>query len=99
LAWFIFIVSFIIPFLILINRKIKKNPKFMSLLCFFVILGIWLEHLLLVGPQLNQHVTTLPLGLSDGLIFMGFLGLITAVVAGFLSLFPELAQMRQNEGN
>jgi Ni/Fe-hydrogenase subunit HybB-like protein len=99
LAWFIFIVAFIIPFLILINRKIKKNPKFMSVLCFLVILGIWLEHLLLVGPQLSQHTTTLPLGLADGLIFMGFLGLITAAVAGFLSLFPELAQMRQNEGN
>ena len=92
LAWFVFVVAFIIPFLILINRRVKQKPGFMSLLCFVVILGIWLEHLLLVGPALNPHAIGLPLGLSDGLIFMGFLALVTMAVAGFLSLFPELAQ-------
>lgn len=98
LAWFVFVIAFIIPFLIMINRRVKKNPGFMSLLCFLVILGIWLEHLLLVGPSLSPHTPGLPLGLSDGLIFMGFLALITLAVAGFLSLFPEMAQTQPTEG-
>jgi hypothetical protein len=60
-------------------------------------MGIWLEHLLLLGPALHHNVSTLPLGLSDGLIFLGFLGLIALAVTFFLSLFPELLRVKEGE--
>jgi hypothetical protein len=97
LAWFIFIICFIIPFIILLNKKVKTKPQFMSILCAVVIMGIWLEHLLLLGPALNHNVSSLPLGLADGLISLGFLGLIALAVTFFLNLFPELIRVKQRE--
>ncbi|MFC1830303.1 hypothetical protein ACFL0O_11930, partial [Thermodesulfobacteriota bacterium] len=69
----------------------------MSVLCAVVIMGIWLEHLLLLGPALNHHATTLPLGLADGLIFVGFFGLIVMTVMFFLNLFPEFIRVADTE--
>jgi hypothetical protein len=55
-----------------------------------VILGIWLEHLLLLGPALNHAAAELPLGPGDALVFVGFLGLMVIAVAYTLKIFPEL---------
>jgi hypothetical protein len=97
LAWFIFFICFIIPFLILLNKNVKTKPRFMSILCAIVIMGICLEHFLLIAPALNPHVSALPLGLSDGLIFLGFLGLMALSVIFFLNLFPELFRVVEGE--
>lgn len=91
LAWFIFIVVFVVPFIVLLNRRVKSNPRWMSMLCALVILGLWLEHLLLVGPALNHHSRVLPIGFFDGLIFLGFFGIMAASVTFFLKVFPEAA--------
>ena len=99
LAWFVFIICFILPFFILLNKSIKTKPQFMSILCAVIIMGIWLEHLLLIGPALNQHVSSLPLGISDGLIFLGFFALMVIAIAYFLNLFPELARTGDGEVN
>ena len=97
LAWFIFSICFIIPFIVLLNMKVKTKPQFMSILCSVVIMGIWLEHLLLLGPVLSHHVGSLPLGLSDGLVFIGFLGLMAMTILYFFNMFPELARTDQAE--
>jgi hypothetical protein len=91
LAWTIFIVCFIGPFVILLNKKIKTKPVFMIILCSVVIIGIWLEHLLLLGPALNHGAQSIPINLADGLISLGFLGLMATAVRYFLTVFPELA--------
>ncbi len=98
LAWLVFIIAFAIPFFVLINRRIKSSPKAMSLLCALVLLGLWLEHTLLIGPAMHPHAHSLPLGIWDGLIFAGFLGLVTLVTASMMHLFPELAESRISEG-
>lgn len=90
LAWTIFVVSFIIPFFLLLSRKNKTRPVFMLILCSVVIVGLWLEHLLLLGPALSHQASTLPLGFADGLITLGFLGLMALAVTFFLKRFPEL---------
>ena len=97
LAWFVFIVCFILPFFILLNRNIKTKPRFMSILCAVIIMGIWLEHSLLIGPALYHHASALPLGLSDGLIFVGFLGLMALAVGFYLNRFPELIRVDETE--
>jgi hypothetical protein len=89
LAWGVFAVCFIGPFIILLNKKIKTMPKAMILICSVIIIGLWLEHLLLIGPTLVLG-TTLPLGVMDGVISLGFLGLMMASVSSFLHQFPEL---------
>ncbi len=89
LAWGVFLVCFLIPFFILLNRKVKSKPIPMIILCSVVIVGLWLEHLLLLGPAWNHNVSSLPLGPAEVLIFLGFLGLMAFAVAFFLRIFPE----------
>jgi len=99
LAWIVFVLGFFIPFLILINRRIKTRPVPMIILCAVVLFGIWLENLLLLGPALNPSVTSLPLGFGDGLISLGFLGLMAAAVLGFFILFPQSPVSEAAGGN
>ncbi len=90
LAWTVFVLCFIAPFLILLRRDVKTQPKFMMGLCILVITGIWLEHMLLLGPSLNHHATSLPLGFPEFLITIGFLGLMILSVGYYMKLFPEI---------
>jgi hypothetical protein len=97
LAWIVFIVSFVVPFFILLNRGIKTRLNFMIVLCSVVLAGIWLEHLLLLGPALNPHAVTVPLGPIEGFITLGFLGLMALSILFFLRLFPVLVFGGQRE--
>ncbi|MFO7686340.1 MAG: hypothetical protein R6V60_09605 [Desulfobacterales bacterium] len=97
LAWVVFAVSFVIPFFILLNRKVKTMPAFMLVLAACMIAGIWLEHLLLVGPPLSHASHALPLGFSDLAITLGFLGLMVLTLNAFLRQFPELARTEKQE--
>lgn len=90
LAWFVFIISFVLPFLVLLNRSVKTKPRAMVILCAVVIMGIWLEHLLLLGPELNPGRHEIPIGLPDGLMFIGFLGIMAVSLRFFLGIFPEI---------
>jgi Ni/Fe-hydrogenase subunit HybB-like protein len=90
LAWAIFLVSFVMPFFVLLSKKVKTKPAVMLVICAVVITGLWLEHLLLLGPALNHKVAALPLGFADGLITLGFFGLMALAVTFFLKRFPEL---------
>jgi len=90
LAWGVFAVCFIFPFLILINRKIKTMPKAMIVLCAVVLVGIWLEHLLLIGPALSGHDGGLPIGIWDVGMFLGFLGMMAWTLVLFLDRHPAI---------
>ena len=97
LAWTVFIVSFVIPFLVLLNKRVKTKPRFMIGLCSLVFVGIWLEHLLLVGPALHPKAISLPLEATDGLITLGFFGLMALAVRFALARFDQWIPMRQQE--
>jgi hypothetical protein len=91
LAWAIFVICFIIPFVILLNKKVKSMPVFMVILCSFIIIGFWLEHLLLLAPALSHDAHSLSLNVFDGLITVGFFGLMVMAVSFFLRCFPEIS--------
>jgi hypothetical protein len=57
--------------------------------------GIWLEHLLLLGPALNHGISVLPLGIQDGIITLGFLGLLLMALTFFVKIFPECIYPRE----
>ncbi|MBR9981304.1 MAG: hypothetical protein KFF50_09785 [Desulfatitalea sp.] len=98
LAWTVFGVCFVAPFLILLNKKIKMVPAAMAVLCAVVIVGMWLEHFLLLGPIYHAHAGALPLGWTELLIALGFLGLLAGAVAAYLGQFPEVLAVRAEEG-
>jgi hypothetical protein len=97
LAWTVFAVCFVAPFLILLNKKIKTLPAAMAAICSMVIIGMWLEHFLLLGPAFYQHVERLPLSWVDGATGLGFLGLLMAAITGYLRQFPEVLSPRLEE--
>ena len=97
LAWAVFILSFVIPFLILLNKQVKTRPRFMIGLCSLVLFGLWLEHFLLLGPALNPKAGSVPVSVTDVLITMGFLGLMAMAVRFGLGFFPELVPVQQEE--
>lgn len=93
LSWSVLSICFVVPFFILLNKAVKTKPKFMIGLVSVVFVGIWLEHLLLVGPAISHGSAGLPLGLFDGLITLGFLGLMIFSVVYYMDEFPELMQL------
>ncbi|KJS31879.1 MAG: hypothetical protein VR64_10150 [Desulfatitalea sp. BRH_c12] len=97
LAWTVFIGCFIAPFLILINKRIKTIPAAMIVICGLVIAGMWLEHLLLLGPVYHTHVPAVPLSWADGMIALGFLGLLIGAVFVYLRQFPEILNVLPEE--
>ncbi len=90
LAWTVFIGCFVAPFLILLNQRIKTRPKAMTVLCLAVMIGIWLEHYLLLGPSFHHDAEHLPLGWVEAVVGVGFFGLMAAAVTGYLKRFPEI---------
>jgi hypothetical protein len=78
----------------LLNKKVKSMPVVMVILCSLIVIGFWLEHLLLLAPALSHEATALSLSLSDGLITLGFLGLMVVAVSFFLNRFPETAGIK-----
>jgi Ni/Fe-hydrogenase subunit HybB-like protein len=98
LAWTVFGICFIGPFLILINKKIKTVPMAMTVLCSLVIIGMWLEHFLLLAPALYPETHSLPLGWIDLGVALGFLGLLAAAIILYVEQFPELLHVPAKEG-
>jgi hypothetical protein len=99
LAWIVFTVCFIVPFLVLLNRKVKMIPRFMMIFCAIIIAGMWLEHLLLLGPAMSHGAETIPFGITDVLITGGFFGLMGLAVTGYLNTFPELLRINPEEAS
>jgi len=94
LAWAVLAICFIAPFLILLNKRIKTIPAAMIVICGAVIVGMWLEHFLLLGPVFHHGAERLPLSWIDPLVALGFLGLLAASVTFYLRQFPAVLMHR-----
>ncbi len=90
IAWAVFLVCFVGPFFILLNKKVKTKPVFMVVICSIVIIGIWFEHLLLLGPALSHGAPSIALNVTDGLISLGFLGLMVLALRFFYKGVPGI---------
>ncbi len=89
LAWSVLLGLFIIPFLVLLFRKTKLEPIRLTIVSVWVLIGIWLEKFLLVTPSLVK-AKSLPLGIFEVLITLGWLGLFAFCVCTFLQRYPVL---------
>ena len=97
IAWAVFIICFIMPFLILLNRKVKETPQFMIIVCSLVIIGFWMEHFLLLGPVYLHHLDSFPIGINELIISLGFLGLFAVSIIAYFKQFPELLDSEAGE--
>jgi hypothetical protein len=86
LAWIVFPMCFIIPFISLLSRDVKKNPVTYGAVCLTLMTGVWLDRYLIIMPEISpSHI---PLGLTEVGIFIGFLGAYLICIRSFLSKFP-----------
>jgi hypothetical protein len=89
LAWSVLLICFVIPFLILLSRRIKLQPEAMLIIGCLIIVGMWLEKYLLIAPSLWEG-GKIALGLPEILVSAGFLGAVSLTVLLFLKRFPLL---------
>ena len=89
LAWITLFMIFLIPFVLLLNRRIKMNPLPMIVLSGIILVGMWLERFILVAPSLWRG-EGIPIGLLEVLISAGFFGIAGLSVITFLGRVPVL---------
>ena len=90
LSWTVLFMAFVIPFLVLLIRKIKMKPGFMLWFSVFILVAMWLERFLLVVPSIWKE-GGFPLGLEEVLITLGFMGAMGLCIQEFLKRVPALA--------
>jgi hypothetical protein len=89
LAWVVLFMIFLLPFFVLLGRRVKLKRVAMMLLSLIVIVGMWLERFILVAPSLWKK-GAIPLGLTEMLVTAGFFGVVGLCVTGFLKRVPIL---------
>ena len=88
LAFTVFTLVFLLPFLGLMNWYTKKSPLWLAIFSLIILTGMWMERHLLVMPSL--HPDTMWVGLPEIGVTLGFLGLFGWAVQGFVSRYPTV---------
>lgn len=90
LYWFMFIINFLAPLLILMRRGSKRNYTTVTFMAILIIFGHWLDFYQMIHASLfPDHVT---LNLFDFGVAAGFVGLIMFAVGRALTKAPLVAQ-------
>ena len=83
------LLCFVVPFVGLMGKRAKLNPKTLSLFCSVILVGVWLERWMLVAPSLH-HEGDPVFPLWYPLIACLFAGLMLGSVRWFLATFPVI---------
>ena len=89
IAWIVLATTFVIPFLLLLRRKIKMAPLPMMILSGIILAGMWVERFLLIAPSIWEG-EGIPLGFLEILITGGFMGIMGLGMILFLERVPLL---------
>jgi hypothetical protein len=88
--WGMFIVNFVFPMLILMDKDQKKNPLAIVIIGSIVMIGHWVDIFLLVTPGSLKDGGVI--GLFEVGLFIGFLGLFVFVVLNTLTKAPVVVK-------
>jgi len=89
IAWIILATIFVIPFIVLLSRKIKMKPGAMMIISGIILVGMWLERFILVAPSIWKE-EGLPLGAMEISMTAGFFGMMALSLVIFLRRVPLL---------
>jgi len=89
LLWAQMALVFMIPFVLLLGRRPKMNPRWLSFVGLILLVGFWLERYMLVVPS-TWHGEGIPFGWPEISISLGFLGLFGLSYSVYASLTPKL---------
>ncbi len=88
LAFTVFTMIFLIPFLGLMNKTTKSSPTWLGAFAVLIMAGVWLERHVLVMPSLNPEVVWV--GLPEAGVAVGFMGLFGWAVQSFVTKYPSV---------
>jgi Ni/Fe-hydrogenase subunit HybB-like protein len=89
LAWVVLGAAFVVPFVLLLSREIKRHAAGLAAVAVIALAGMWLERFILVSPSL-WHGDGLPFGAVEVLVTAGAGALFALAYAGFLRRVPVL---------
>lgn len=89
LAWVTLFMIFLVPFFVLLSRKVKVRRLPMMILSLMILAGMWLEKFILVAPSLWKG-RGIPLGVTEALVTAGFLGVTGLCLTQFLRRVPPV---------
>ena len=89
LAWLAVGLTFLLPFVVLLSRRVKASARGLAAVAAGVLAGLWLERFVLVAPSLTPG-DGLPLGLPELLVTAGALGAFVLCYARVLETVPVL---------
>jgi Ni/Fe-hydrogenase subunit HybB-like protein len=89
----VLILNFLIPFLVLLPRSRKENPKTLLAVSVAIAMGIWMERYLLVVPSLTPRVARVA-GWEEPLITLAFFSSFVLLYSMVLSKAPMLPGSR-----
>ncbi|MGZ3738575.1 MAG: hypothetical protein ACXVB9_04320, partial [Bdellovibrionota bacterium] len=75
---------FVLPFLLLLPRAAKRNPKYLVKVAYIVLFGAWLDVYLMIMPNYSPESFGFSFLYDIGL-FLGFTGILIFTVRRFLS--------------
>ncbi|HOC42055.1 MAG TPA: hypothetical protein PKJ99_03470 [Thermoanaerobaculales bacterium] len=81
---------FVLPFLVLVSRAVKRRPRLLALTGIYMVVMTWLDLYWLVMPEFSPGVARI--GLIDGLCFLGVAGLYTLALAVRLKRHSLIAE-------
>ncbi|MFQ5723063.1 MAG: NrfD/PsrC family molybdoenzyme membrane anchor subunit [Terriglobia bacterium] len=87
LAWSVLGLCFLVPFVLLLSREVKRRPGSLSAVCGVVLVGMWLERYILVVPSLWKE-NWVPFGALEVFITLGFFSVTALCYRFFLRTFP-----------
>jgi len=91
-SYFTFACCFVIPFVLLMSRDVKRTPTAYAIVATIILIGLWFEKYITIMPQMTP--TSLPLSIVDFGIMCGFLGLYLLSINKFLEKFPFVCVAR-----
>jgi hypothetical protein len=87
-AWVTLSACFIVPFILLLSRDLKKTPRCLGTVAVLILIGLAMERYIVIMPQFSPH--HIPFGMTDAGIFLGFLGGYILCLQWFISVVPPV---------
>ena len=84
------LLTFVLPFFGLLGKYPKVKTPWMAFFAMCSLVGLWLHRYLEIYPADQQGVTSLPLGIWEIGIFLGYLGIWGFCYLSFMDAFPRM---------
>ena len=85
------ILTFVLPFFGLLGKYPKVRTGWMTFFAVSSLVGLWLHRYLEIYPAIyRQTVTSVPIGVWEIAIFLGYLGIWGYCYLSFMDAFPRM---------